>query len=233
MFAKDYRRLARKNLQSNWMLSVGVATIACLLGGLIVGHIFWPVIEPKVRHYIITDQDPITYAVTHPSEVIRNFRLSWVLNLVSLILGGVTQLGYAQYLLNQHDHKGPQFNDLFSKFDYFGAGFCQAFLRNLYVFLWSLLLIVPGIVAQYSYAMTPFIMAEHPELTASEAIRASKKMMNGNKWALFCLQLSFFGWVLLCGLTLNIGNIFLNPYMNAAYAAFYRRISVSDPYNEL
>ena len=81
--------------------------------------------------------------------------------------------------------------------------------------------------------MTPFIMAEHPELTASEAIRASKQMMNGNKWELFCLHLSFFGWVLLCGLTLNIGNIFLNPYMNAAYAAFYRRVSVSDPYNEL
>ena len=156
-----------------------------------------------------------------------------ILNLVHFILGGVIQLGYAQYLLNQHDRREFQLNDLFSKFDYFGVGFCQNFLRGLYVFLWSLLFVIPGIVAQYRYAMTPFIMAEHPELTASEAIRASKKMMDGNKWALFCLDFSFFGWALLSALTLNIGNLWLNPYRNAAYAAFYRRVSVSDPYNEM
>ena len=80
--------------------------------------------------------------------------------------------------------------------------------------------------------MTPFIMAEHPELTASEAIAASKKMMKDNKWALFCLDFSFIGWGILCALSLNIGHIWLNPYRNAAYAAFYRRVSVSDPFNE-
>ena len=106
------------------------------------------------------------------------------------------------------------------------------FLMGLFMFLWTLLFIIPGIVASYSYAMTPYIMAEHPEMTASEAIRASKTMMKDNKWALFCLDFSFWGWSFLCGLTLNIGYIFLNPYKNAAHAAFYRRVSVSDPFNE-
>ena len=70
--------------------------------------------------------------------------------------------------------------------------------------------------------MTPFIMAENPELTAKEAITISMKRMHGHKGELFWLSLTFFGWSLLATLTAGIGYIFLNPYMNAAYAAFYR-----------
>ena len=231
MFAKDYRDLARENLRGNWKLSVIAGMLACLLGGLIVGTSFFPEMELKIEDMNFRDlKELFTFVLFNGGIIIQ---VTSILNLVHFILGGVLQLGYAQYLLNQHDRREFQLNDLFSKFDYFGAGFCQNFLRGLYVFLWSLLFVIPGIVAQYRYAMTPFIMAEHPELTASEAIRASKKMMDGNKWALFCLDFSFFGWALLCALTLNIGNLWLNPYRNAAYAAFYRRVSVSDPYNEM
>lgn len=231
MFAKDYRDLARENLRGNWKLSVIAGMLACLLGGLIVGTSFFPEMELKIEDMNFRDlKELFTFVLFNGGIIIQ---VTSILNLVHFILGGVIQLGYSQYLLNQHDRREFQLNDLFSKFDYFGAGFCQNFLRGLYVFLWTLLFIIPGIVAQYRYAMTPFIMAEHPELTASEAIAASKKMMDGNKWALFCLDFSFFGWALLSALTLNIGNLWLNPYRNAAYAAFYRRVSVSDPYNEM
>lgn len=231
MFAKDYRDLARENLRGNWKLSVIAAMIACMLGGLIGGTSFFPEMELKIEDMNFRDlKELFTFVLFNGGIIIQ---VTSILNLLHFILGGVIQLGYSQYLLNQHDRREFQLNDLFSKFDYFGAGFCQAFLRNLYIFLWSLLFIIPGIVARYRYAMTPFIMAEHPELTASEAIAASKKMMHDNKWALFCLDFSFFGWALLCALTLNIGNLWLNPYRNAAYAAFYRRVSVSDPYNEM
>ena len=87
------------------------------------------------------------------------------------------------------------------------------------------LFIIPGIVATYSYAMTEFILAEHPELTASEAIAQSKEMMTGNRWRLFCLHISFIGWDILCAFTLGIGNLWLRPYKQAANAAFYREIS--------
>ena len=231
MFARDYRELARENLQGNWKPSVITGMIACMLGGLIIGSAFFPEFEIKIENQNFRNiADIFTYIFAHSGLAIS---MVSALNLLHFILGGVIQLGYAQYLLNQHDRKAFQISDLFSKFDYFGAGFCQNFLRGLYVFLWSLLFVIPGVVAQYRYAMTPFIMAEHPELTASEAIRASKKMMDGNKWALYCLDFTFFGWALLCSLTRNIGNLWLNPYRNAAYAAFYRRVSVSDPYNEM
>ena len=231
MFARDYRELALENLRGNWKPSILTAMVACLLGGLIVGSSFFPEFEIKIEGQNFRNiPEILSYAFTN-----YGLTISFVsaLGLLQFILAGVIQLGYAQYLLNQYDHRDPQFSDLFSKFDRFGAGFCQFFLCTLYVTLWSLLLIIPGIIAGLSYSMTPFIMAEHPELTASEAIRASKKMMCDNKWALFCLNMSFIGWILLCGLSFNIGNLWLNPYLNAAQAAFYRKVSVSDPYNEM
>ena len=96
--------------------------------------------------------------------------------------------------------------------------------RVVFAFLWGLLLLIPGIIASYSYAMTPYIMVERPALTPMEAITASKELMQGHKWELFCLDFSFIGWDLLAALTLNLGHLFLNPYKNAAYTAFYRNI---------
>ena len=134
-------------------------------------------------------------------------------------------LGLCKFNLGLVDKKNPQFTDLFSCFDRFGAGFCVQFLRGLFTFLWSLLFVIPGIIASYRYAMAAYILAEHPDMTASEAINASKQMMVGNKWRLFCLEFSFIGWDILCLFTLGLGALVLNPYKEADYAAFYREVS--------
>lgn len=94
-------------------------------------------------------------------------------------------------------------------------------LKNIYVILWTLLLIVPGIIKQYSYAMTEFLMRDDPQLTGNAAIERSMQMMKGNKMRLFLLDLSFIGWYLLALLTLGLGFILLIPYMNTARAKFY------------
>ena len=78
--------------------------------------------------------------------------------------------------------------------------------------------------------MTPFILAEHPNLTASQAIKLSEQLMEGHKADLFLLELSFIGWNILAMFTLNLGNIALNPYKNAAYAAFYRQLQAENRY---
>ena len=99
------------------------------------------------------------------------------------------------------------------------------FLKTLYTLLWSMLFLVPGIIASYSYAMTAYILAENPDLSANEAISRSKEMMTGNRWRLFCLQISFSGWDILAALTMGIGNLWMTPYKQAATAAFYREVS--------
>ncbi len=99
------------------------------------------------------------------------------------------------------------------------------FLTSLYTFLWSLLLIIPGIIKSYSYRMVPFILAEDPTMDSKQAIDLSRSMMNGNKWRAFVLDLSFIGWYLLSALTAGLLLIFwVGPYVEATDAELYRAL---------
>lgn len=103
------------------------------------------------------------------------------------------------------------------------------FLKDIFLFLWSLLFVIPGIIKSFSYAMVPYILADDPSLSAREAITLSRKMMNGNKWKLFVLDLSFIGWIILSVFTLGILGIFyVNPYIYSTYAEFYNTLKMSD-----
>lgn len=96
------------------------------------------------------------------------------------------------------------------------------FLRNLYTGLWSLLFVIPGIIKAYEYRMIPYILADHPEMDHKEVFALSKKMMDGEKWNSFVLDLSFYGWALLSVLTCGILSIFfVNPYIHATNAELY------------
>lgn len=98
------------------------------------------------------------------------------------------------------------------------------FLMGVFVVLWSILLLIPGIIKSFAYAMTPFILVDYPELSPNQAINLSIKMMKGHKFDLFWLQLSFIGWGLLGILTLGIGYFWLMPYMYTSIAAFYQDV---------
>lgn len=97
------------------------------------------------------------------------------------------------------------------------------FTTDIFVFLWTLCFIAPGIIKAYSWRMVPYIIAEDPEITGTEARERSAAMMNGSKWEAFVLDLSFLGWILLGALTLGILNlIFTNPYKAATDAELFR-----------
>lgn len=97
------------------------------------------------------------------------------------------------------------------------------FFQKLYIFLWTLLLVIPGIIKSYEYQMAPYILGEYPNMERGEVLALSKKLMYGNKWKAFVLDLSFIGWYILSGLTLGILGIFyLNPYVSQTNAALYQ-----------
>lgn len=91
----------------------------------------------------------------------------------------------------------------------------------LYVFLWSILLIIPGIIAAISYSQTFFILVDKKKISGVEALQQSKEMMQGNKWRFFCLCLRFTGWFIISILTFGIGFLWLIPYMHVSFANFY------------
>ncbi len=144
--------------------------------------------------------------------------------IINFIIGGAFTVGIALFWLSIIRQKTVKKSQIFSGFKIFWKCFVAKFMTTLFILLWSLLLIVPGIMAAYSYAMTFFIIADNPEIRALEAIKESKKIMYGHRWKLFCLMWRFFGWMLLSILTLGIGFFWLFAYMGTSFACFYEDI---------
>ncbi len=224
MYASNFKQTAREVLKGNWGKAVGTGFVASLLGAGIMGGSS----SGSSNYDSFADLNGII-----PEEFqfgvmlflsVMGF-LAIAFSLLHFIVGGAATLGYARFNLNLVDGKPASFTDLFSEFSRLGAGFLMQILRTVYTFLWSLLFVIPGIYASYGYAMTAYILLENPDLTPNEAITKSKELMNGNRWRLFCLEISFIGWILLAALfTCGIGVLWVKPYMEAATAAFYREI---------
>ncbi len=147
-----------------------------------------------------------------------------VVGFISFIITIPLGWGFTVFFLRFIRKEDSGFAHLFDGFsDYFRILLTQI-LTNLYICLWSLLLIVPGIIKGYSYAMTPFILRDRGELQYNGAIEESMRMMDGHKMELFILDLSFIGWALLCILTLGIGFLWLTPYIQTTRAQFYESL---------
>ncbi len=223
MIARDFRARARAALAGKWGVAVGLFLVATLLSGSLGNGDSASFVNVIAR----MENEGL---VNVPHHTLRQYWVTaqttaYVAMLLQLILGGVIAMGMARFGLNLLDRREARFSDLFSNFHRLGAGVAMTVLRGVFVYLWSLLLVIPGIVARYRYAMMPYLMAEYPDLGAMDAMRESKRLMMGNKWRLFCLDLSFLGWILLSGLTMGIGLLWVTPYSEVSHAAFYREIT--------
>lgn len=150
--------------------------------------------------------------------------IGWALALATPVFA----FGIAAFYLSVIRNGDVKVATLFTvPFDGFLKKLGACWLQALYLTLWSMLFIIPGIVKSYSYAMTEYILLDNPEMGINEAITKSRQMMNGYKWKLFVLDLSFILWRLLCmipvvGQILNV--LFLTPYVAATRAQFYEEL---------
>lgn len=199
-YASDFREIAREALEGNWRTAILTGFVAPLVGATLWGG-------AGSGSSSSSDSDPISESIF---SALDGETLRVVLSLISIaaivlilwgivvfIIGGAAKFGYAIFNLNLVDGKEARFSDLFSQFGRIGSGIIMNLLLGVFTFLWSLLFVIPGIIKSYSYAMTPFILAEHPEISENAAITRSRELMDGNKWRLFCLFFSFIGWELL------------------------------------
>lgn len=147
---------------------------------------------------------------------------------VTIIVTPAFALSLSRIYLGLTSFITPTVGDAFSGFDDFWSSFKVTFLTGILCFLWSLLLIVPGIIKAYSYSMAPYILAENKGMSARECLRRSKEMTNGHKMDLFVLGLSFIGWGLLCVVTLGIASIWVLPYMQTTMANAYNSLKRSE-----
>ena len=146
-----------------------------------------------------------------------------LIGLVLFILALPLTWGYQTLFLGAVRGGEATAKDMFEGYnkELFSRVLTTTLLYYVYVFLWSLLLLIPGCIKAYSYAMTPYILKDNPEMKNNAAIEESMRIMDGHKLELFLLDLSFIGWALLSLLTCGIGFLWLTPYMNMARVNFY------------
>ena len=228
---QQFKDEALDALRGNWGKAVLLTLIYFFLVGVAVGPTSYQTVQMQAyvqEHQAHTMyqmaslmQDPMYQALSQ-----RMNGASGLFTLVCILLIYPLTVGYAnamRKLLVSRD------NDLVSNafsiaFTNYWHKVWTMLLMAILISLWTLLLIIPGIIKAFSYAMTTFIVEENPELGASEAIHRSRMMMRGHKFDLFWLWLSFIGWGLLCLLTAGIGFIWLIPYMETSMAAFYEEV---------
>ena len=215
MRIKEYKSAARTALKGKW----GDSVLATLIYLVIFAVIYGP-------YFYANFSNPLDPANPNLAIALRLFEFSIGAFLLMVFIMYCIIIGYYNSfskLLRDGDSKIPE-NIFKIGFRNYAHNVLGYFHMTILIGLWSMLLVIPGIVKTYSYAMTPYLLVDRPELSPREAIHESRRMMNGRKWQLFCLHLSFIGWALLAILTLGIGLLWLAPYMSGAQAAFYHNI---------
>ncbi len=206
------RKSSREQLKGNW----GKAILLCFIFSLIVGL-------PGGANGIANTNANIGLA--DPSEIVSGMLVKTSIStIITLILSAPLTFGLASCFIKLVRKEPFRLENLFDGFHHFVSALVLILLQSIFILLWSLLLIIPGIIAQYRYRMAFYILNDNPEMGALEALRESKQMMVGYKWKLFCLDFSFIGWALLSCLTLGIGLLWLVPYINASIANFYQNL---------
>lgn len=145
--------------------------------------------------------------------------------LLRILIGYVLEVGGRKYFIKLAEGKSNigYLSYVFRKGSYFNV-FVTMLLRSIYLILWTLLLIIPGIIKFYAYRMVPYILAENPEIGHNKAIKLSNEMTQGEKFDIFILDLSFLGWFILGTLAFGIGILFVQPYYDATNAELYLKL---------
>lgn len=195
--SRNLRALGRNSLAGRWGLAV--------LGTLI--YIALIMIPTVILTKIFSDSG--------------DFTQSLVPNIYSLLITGPMTLGYSMFAISIFRKRESSPAEVFYGFEKFFKAFGLYIVMSIFIFLWTLLFIIPGIIAALRYSMSFYILADHPDIGILEAIKESKRIMQGNKWKFFCLNISFIGWALLAAIPMGIGFLWLWPYISVSVVAFY------------
>ncbi|MBQ7710020.1 MAG: DUF975 family protein [Bacteroidales bacterium] len=228
---QQFKNEALAALRGNWGKAVLLTLVYLILVGIAAGPVSYQSVQMEtymqengartVYQMASLMQDPEYLAMAQ-----RLNGTSGLTTLVSILLIYPFSVGFLnslrKLLVTGDNNLVPNaFHIAFSNYWHKVWAMLWAYILTV---LWSLLFIIPGIIKSFSYAMTPFIIEEYPELTATEAIHRSRMMMRGHKFDLFWLLLSFIGWGILNIFTLGIGTLWLVPYMETSMAAFYGEV---------
>ena len=208
MTCKEYRKRAWDKLRLDWGKPILIFFIINLLsGGVAIG-----------ANININKEN------FGPEFIAIVTAIGTISGMIALVITGPFSLSRKKVALSISRDNEYETKDAFFGFYNFLSSLLLHVLTSLFILLWTLLLIIPGIIKALSYSMSFFILHDHPDMDANDAIKESMRIMEGHKWELFKLNLSFIGWILLSILTLGILFLWISPYIEVANAEFYETI---------
>ena len=229
MWTRDLLKMnAKQVLRNNYWMALLVAFVASLLAGGSSN------IGPTLTFNYTAGSDHYNYQYGYDRAVLPYFgavaAAAFGFVLIAMVVGVLfsvfvsnpVTVGKCRYFMESRVGNAP-FSSLFSAFGdpAYRNVVKVMFMKNLFIFLWSLLFVIPGIYKAYQYRMVDYLMAENPYMTYQRALELSRQMTDGEKFNIFILELSFFGWLFLGALACGIGVFFVNPYIEATFAELY------------
>ena len=244
MPSKSLKQLALNQLRGKW----GIAILIIVVGGILTSII--SSIPTQITRLLytlaglpmsITDvligessgavDEAILYSFSFADVSVALFVVGTVMLFVAYFISycaaGIFDFGICGAMLKNARTGYMELNDVFAGFKYFVKCGAMYFLMALFQFLWSILFIIPGIIAAYRYRLALYLLLDHPEMSAMDCIRESKRIMSGNKGQLFVLDLSFIGWWILAGIPI-VGlfvRVWVVPYTQMTYALYYTTLT--------
>jgi uncharacterized membrane protein len=217
------KRRGKQAFMNNYWPCVGVSFVYTLLIGS------GTAVATRTQSTHVT---PNEITLTNEQAIVLSTALAGVLLasiimsiLIKIFLTNPVEVGTARFFKANIERSDTRFTTLAEGFNDFGHVFVTLFLRELFVILWTLLLIVPGIMKHYSYRLVPYIVKDEPDLTPTQTLRRSADLMQGNRWKVFVLDLSFLGWLILGAIPFGLGLIFWTyPYIHSTDAALYEEL---------
>jgi len=203
---KEIRQQAMSLLTGRWKVPVQVALVYFIIMGLMEG-------PPSI----------------FPEETAIRALADFVSGMASLLITGPLAFGMAYFYMNVVRQGDYSLNDMFRGFSFFKKNFILNIIIIVRVILWMVLLIVPGILAALRYSQAFYVLCDNPDLSPTEALAESSRLMEGHKGQYVMLGISFIGWALLGVITLGIGFLWITPYMGTSFALFYQELLEETP----
>ncbi len=223
---KIKRKALKAKAKSNIKKDFWTVCAACLIASLPALAISGISMATSTMNILKTMETMGAFTQANTSFTLNISPISSIASLAVTLISGTLTVGMAVFFLNLANGKEARIENVFSQFKHHWSNtFVMQLIITIKTVLWTMLFIVPGIVANLNYFATPYILAEHPEIKANDAIEMSKRMMYGHKGELFRLGLSFIGWSFLVAFTFGLAALYVIPYIQATMAEFFNEIS--------
>lgn len=210
-----YKKFAVKQLEKRWTVPVLMTLIVSIISLLFEIPGLYKIITSESYKLLLSYDGTDLYEMLHLYNTAANDSTSLLTTIIQVVVEGILSMACINvYIKMSRSPEKVGFNSFIEGFNNWARALLASLWKYLWVAIWSMLFIIPGIVKSIAYSQMYFILTEYPEVSVTKSMRISMIITKGHKGDLFITYLSFLGWAILCGLTLGIGSLWLTPYMN-------------------